>query len=191
VPLAKCHDARREARVGRPVQVASACLIAAAFASASLGAPSSAWAGSKGSSGALVLKGFLTGTLNVPAFLPPGEFTTGCQISPGQAGTVILQWDTAKLSVNGKPKTLKNIDVQVTVQSFGHRYSLDLNSYGESPATITFQSNMPFGWSSFSGTLATTKSGGAGSVSGTMAAGKQHPGTVTIKGNWAGCAKLG
>jgi hypothetical protein len=94
------------------------------------------------------------------------------------------------LNVNGKPKTLSNIDVQVTVQSFGHRYSMNLNSYGESPATMTFQSNMPFGWSSVSGNLVTTKSGAAGSVNGTMEAGKQHSGMVTIKGNWAGCSKL-
>jgi hypothetical protein len=187
---AHSHEHRGE-HGGRRGRLTVNGLIAAAFAAALLSAPSDAWASSKGSSGALVLKGFLSGTLDVPAFLPPGKFTTGCQISPAQAGTLILQWDTAKLSVDGKPKTLNNIDVQVTVQSFGHRYSMDLNTYGESPATITFQSNMLFGWSSVSGTLATTKSGGAGSVSGTMTAGKKHPGTVTIKGNWAGCAKLG
>ncbi len=192
MPLEKGHDGHRHLHRGRSGRLTGACLITAAFVTgALLGAPSDAWASSKGSSGALVLKGFLSGTLKVLAFLPPGNFTTGCQISPAQAGTVILQWDTAKLNVDGKSKTLSNIDVQVTVQSFGHHYSMDLNSYGESPAGITFQSNMPFGWSSVSGSLTTTKSGGGGSVSGTMTAGKQHPGTVTIKGNWAGCAKLG
>jgi hypothetical protein len=155
-----------------------------------MGAPPEAWAGAKGSSGTLVLKGFLSGTLKVPAFLPPGQLLTGCQISPSQAGTVVLQWDKAKLNVNGRPKTLSNIDVQVDVQSFGKSYSLDLNSYGESPASITFDSNMAFGWSSVSGKLTTTKSGAAGSVSATMDAGKHHPGTVTIKGDWAGCSKL-
>jgi hypothetical protein len=190
VPLTKTHRGHHRAHLGRHGQVTGTCLIVAAFSAALLVAPSAASARSEGSSGALVLRGFLSGRLNVPAFLPPGKFTTGCQISPAQAGTVILQWDMATLTVNGKPKTLNNIDVQVTVQSFGHRYSMNLNSYGESPATITFQSNMPFGWSSVSGTLTTTKSGGAGSVSGTMTAGKQHPGTVSIKGNWAGCAKL-
>jgi hypothetical protein len=189
VPMAECHDGHRQTRRGRHGCPIGAGLIAAAFGAALLGAPSETSATS-GSSGTLVLKGFLSGTLKVPAFLPPGKFTTGCQISPAQAGTVVLQWDTAKLSVNGKPKTLNNIDVQVTVQSFGHRYSMELNGYGESPATITFQSNMAFGWSSDSGTLTTTKGGGAGSVSGIMTAGKQHPGTVTIEGNWAGCAKL-
>jgi hypothetical protein len=155
-----------------------------------IGAATEAGASSKGSSGTLVLKGFLSGTLKVPAFLPPGQVLTGCQISPSQAGTVVLQWDKAKLDVNGRPKTLSNIDLQVDVQSFGHSYSMNLNSYGESLGGVTFQSNMSFGWTSVSGTLTTTKSGTSGSVSGTMGAGKQHPGTVTIKGNWAGCSKL-
>ena len=139
----------------------------------------------------LVLKGFLAGTLKVPAFLPPGKILTGCQISPSQTGTIVLQWDSAKLKVNGQAKTLKNIDVQVTVAKFGHSYSMKLNSYGETPASITFQSNMPFGWSSVSGTLTTTKSGDSGSVSASMSAGKAHSGTVSVKGNWAGCANLG
>jgi hypothetical protein len=156
-----------------------------------LAAPPAAWATPKGSSGSLELKGFLSGTLRVPAFLPPGQVLTGCQISPTQNGTIVLQWDSAKLTVNGQAKTLKNIDVQVTVTKFGHRYSLTPNTYGASPATISFESNMDFGWSSDSGALTTTKSGVSGSVSGTMTAGKTHPGTVTIKGNWGGCAKLG
>jgi hypothetical protein len=75
---------------------------------------------SKGSSGDLVLQGYLSGRLEVPAFLPPGHVLTGCQISPTQSGTVVLQWDSAKLKVNGQAKTLKNIDVQVTVAKFGH-----------------------------------------------------------------------
>lgn len=137
------------------------------------------------------MQGYLSGKLEVQAFLPPGQILTGCQISPTQSGTVVLQWDSAKLKVNGHAKTLKNIDVQVTVAKFGHSYSMKLNSESESPATITFQSNLPFGWSSVSGTLTTTKSGISGSVSGAMTAGKGHSGTVNIKGNWAGCANLG
>ena len=116
------------------------------------------------------------------AFLPPGQILTGCQISPTQSGTVVLQWDSAKLKVNGHAKTLKNIDVQVTVAKFGHSYSMNLNNEGESPATITFQSNMAFGWSSVSGTLTTTKSGISGSVSGTMTAGKGSFGDGQYKG---------
>jgi hypothetical protein len=166
-----------------------ATIIAASVAL--VGLEPAAWATTRGSSGSLVLKGFLSGTLKVPAFLPPGQILTGCQISPSQTGTVVLQWDSAKLKVNGQAKTLKNIDVQVTVSKFGHSYSMKLDSYGETPASITFQSNMPFGWSSISGTLTTTKSGSAGSVSGSMSAGKEHSGTVSIKGNWAGCANLG
>ncbi len=121
----------------------------------------------------------------------PGKILTGCQISPSQTGTIVLQWDSAKLKVNGQAKTLKNIDVQVTVAKFGHSYSMNLNTYGETPASITFQSNMPFGWSSVSGTLTTTKSGSGGSVSASMSAGKAHSGTVSVKGSWAGCANLG
>jgi hypothetical protein len=191
MPLANCpavggHSYRR--RQSRAA-VATTVLVVSLAVGTTMGAPTAAWAGSKGSSGTLVLKGYLSGTLKVPAFLPPGQLLTGCQISPSQAGTVVLQWDKAKLNVNGRPKTLSNIDVQVDTQSFGRSYSMNLNSYGGSPAGITFESNMSFGWSSVSGTLTTTKSGASGSVSATMGAGK-HPGTVTIKGNWAGCSKL-
>ncbi len=192
MPLANCPAGgghpygRRQSRAA----VATTLLAVSLAVGSTMGAPTAAWAGSKGSSGTLVLTGFLSGTLKVPAFLPPGQVLTGCQISPSQTGTVVLQWDKAKLNVNGRPKTLSNIDVQVDAQSFGRSYSMNLNSYGESAAGITFQSNMRFGWSSVSGTLTTTKSGASGSVSATMGAGKQHPGTVTIKGHWAGCSKL-
>ncbi len=181
------HDVGRR---NRPAWVC--CLISAAFIMAAvLGASSAAWAGPKGSSGTLTLKGFLSGTLKVPAFLPPGQITTACQISPSQAGTVVLQWDSAKLKVNGQTRTLTDIDVQVNVNAFGRSYSMKLDSDGNSLAGITFQSNMPYGWSSISGTVSTAKGGSSGSVTGTITAGKQHPGTVSIKGSWAGCVNLG
>jgi hypothetical protein len=197
MPLDKCPhphpDGRFRAwRGGRAYAGAAGMLAAIVVASAAVAGPQqAAWATTRGSSGSLVLKGFLSGTLKVPAFLPPGQILTGCQISPSQTGTVVLQWDSAKLKVNGQAKTLKNIDVQVTVAKFGHSYPMTLNSYGGTPASITFQSNMPFGWSSISGRLTTTKSGGAGSVSASMSAGKAHSGTVSISGNWAGCTNLG
>jgi hypothetical protein len=197
MPLAKYPDkrldVRRRSRRDRCVHSGAMGTLATIMAAsvALVGLEPAAWAKTRGSSGSLVLTGFLSGTLKVPAFLPPGQILTGCQISPSQTGTVVLQWDSAKLKVNGQAKTLKNIDVQVTVSKFGHSYSMKLDSYGETPASITFQSNMPFGWSSISGTLTTTKSGSAGSVSGSMSAGKAHSGTVSIKGNWAGCANLG
>jgi hypothetical protein len=192
MPLASWPSGRCRAQSGSGNHPGAArVLVSIAVLSAVVfGGQPAAWATPKGSSGSLVLKGFLSGTLKVPAFLPPGQILTGCQISPSQSGTVVLQWDSAKLNVNGQAKTLKNIDVQVTVANFGRSYSMRLNSYGESPATITFQSNMPFGWSSVSGTLTTTKGGSAGSVNGTMSAGKAHSGTVSIKGKWAGCANL-
>jgi hypothetical protein len=212
MPLAKCPHARalaggRAGRTRRSWRGAAGTSAALALASVSvlpatvltatvlaataLTAPSAAWASPKGSTGSLVLKGFLSGTLKVPAFLPPGQLLTGCQIAPTQSGTVVLQWDSAKLNVNGQTKTLKNIDVQVTVTKFGHTYSMTPDTYGASEAAITFQSNMGFGWSSDSGALTTSKSGASGSVSGAMTAGKAHSGTVTIKGTWGGCAKLG
>jgi hypothetical protein len=197
MPPAKYPDqrpgGRRHAwRGGRGRSGAIGTMAALVVASTVVAGPApAAWATARGSSGSLVLKGFLAGTLKVPAFLPPGKILTGCQISPSQTGTIVLQWDSAKLKVNGQTKTLKNIDVQVTVAKFGHSYSMNLNTYGETPASITFQSNMPFGWSSISGTLTTTKSGSGGSVSASMSAGKAHSGTVSVKGNWAGCANLG
>ncbi len=202
MPLDKCPG-RYRARYAQPdngkvgnerrarMYASSAFALLGVVSAAALVTAPAAGATSKGSSGDLVLQGYLSGKLEVQAFLPPGQILTGCQISPTQSGTVVLQWDNAKLKVNGHAKTLKNIDVQVTVAKFGHSYSMKLNSEGESPATITFQSNMPLGWSSVSGTLTTTKSGISGSVSGTMTAGKGHSGTVNIKGNWAGCANLG
>jgi hypothetical protein len=192
MPPARCANRRgHKDRSRRNHLAAAAGLVGAAVVSASvLGTSTAAWATGKGSSGTLVLKGYISGTLKVPAFLPPGQILTGCQISPTQGGTVVLQWDSAKLHVNGQSKTLKNIDVQVDVQRFGRNYSMQVNSFGAAAGNITFQSNLPFGWSTVSGAVTTTKSGSSGSASGTMSAGKQHPGTVTIKGNWAGCAKI-
>ena len=192
MPPTRCPNRRcRQERAGHTYLSVAAGMIGAVVVSAAvLGTPTAAWATGTGSSGTLVLKGYISGTLKVPAFLPPGQILTGCRISPTQGGTVVLQWDSAKLHVNGQSKTLKNIDVQVNVQTFGHGYSMKVNSFGAAAGNITFASNMSFGWSTVSGTVTTTKGGSAGSASGTMIAGKQHPGTVTIKGNWAGCAKI-
>lgn len=206
MPPAKCPNMRAGAggRAGRPrrryrgatrrslaLALAPVTVLAATGLAAMATAPPAAWASPKGSTGSLVLKGFLSGTLKVPAFLPPGQVLTGCQIAPTQSATVVLQWDSARLKVNGQAKTLRNIDVQVTVTKFGHTYSMTPNTYGASPAAISFESNMDFGWSSDSGALTTSKGGTAGSVNGTMTAGKSHSGTVSIKGDWGGCAKLG
>jgi hypothetical protein len=53
----------------------------------------------------------------------------------------------------------------------------------------------PYQWTTETGTITTAKTGKSGSVTGSMAvpAGGNQPGTVTIKGSWAGCsaARLG
>ena len=67
---------------------------------------------------------------------------------------------------------------------------MKINNFGAAAGNITFASNMSFGWSTVSGSVTTTKSGSAGSTEWDHECGQQHPGDNTIKGNWAGCAKI-
>jgi hypothetical protein len=142
-----------------------------------------------GSSGSFTFTGEVSGSLKVAAFLPPGHIITGCEISPAQAGTDIIQWDNAKLKIGGKSETIADLVIQVDVQKFGHTYSLSVGSYGVTQGQITVETGK-YSWMSASGRVKTSSSGASGSVTGTLTAGKNHAGTATIKGSWAGCAKL-
>jgi len=154
-------------------------------------APAAAWAAPKGSSGSFTFGGEISGSLKVPAFLPPGHILTGCQISPTQAGTEVIQWDTAKLKVGGKTETITNLVIQVDVEKFGHTYSMALDASGSAPGSVTLETDVKYAWMSVSGTVSTSGNGTSGSLKGMLTAGKNHPGTATIKGSWSGCANLG
>ena len=145
----------------------------------------------KGSSGSFTFSGEVSGTLKVVAFLPPGHVITGCEISPTQAGTDIIQWDNAKLKIAGKTETITDLVLQVDVEQFGHTYSMAGASTGTPPGAVTLETNAKYSWISGSGSIKTDSTGASGSVTGTLTAGKYHAGTTTIKGSWAGCDKLG
>ena len=88
MPLAKYPDqrpgGRRHARRGgrgRSGSIGTLAALVVASAVAAGPAPA-AWATARGSSGSLVLKGFLAGTLKVPAFLPPGKIFDRLPESP-------------------------------------------------------------------------------------------------------------
>jgi hypothetical protein len=143
----------------------------------------------KGSSGSFKFSGEVTGKLKVPSTLDAGGLTA-CAISPTQGGTDVITWDNAKLNLGKGSKKISFIDLQLQVSKFGHTYSMVPNSQTDtSLGAVFFSDSGAYQWVSTSGTITTSKSGKSGSVSGTLAAGTYHAGTVGIKGSWAGCTK--
>ncbi len=169
---------------------AAAVLLVSAVAIVGTSGSPAAVASSKGSSGSFTFTGEVSGTLKVVAFLPPGQIIAGCQISPTQAGTDIIQWDNAKLKIGGKTENIANLVLQVDVQKFGHDYSLAGGSAGTPPGAVTLETNAKYSWLTDAGTVKTSSNGASGSVAGTMTAGKNHAGSATVKGSWTGCATL-
>ena len=169
---------------------AAAILLVSAIAIVGTSGNPAAVASSKGSSGTFTFTGEVSGTLKVVAFLPPGQIIAGCQISPTQAGTDIIQWDNAKLKIGGKTETITNLVLQVDVEKFGRTYSLAGGSAGTPPGAVTLETNAKYSWLTDAGSVKTNSNGASGSVTGTMTAGKNHAGSATVKGSWAGCAKL-
>jgi hypothetical protein len=145
-------------------------------------------ASAKGSSGSFTFSGRLSGTLKVPAFLPPGHIITGCAIST-QAGTDVIQWPTAKIKVGGKTKTFHNVDMQVDVNKFGHTYPMTIDSSGASLGSVSISYGSS-NWMTRSGTITTSAGGKSGSVRGTLSAGTSSSTTATIKGSWSGCVSV-
>jgi hypothetical protein len=144
----------------------------------------------KGSSGSFKFSGEVTGKLKVPSTVDPGGLTA-CSISPTQGGTDVITWDKATLNLGSGPKKLKFVEIQLQVSKFGKTYSMVPNSQTDtSLGAVFFSDSGAFQWVSATGTITTSKSGKSGSVSGTLAAGTYHAGTVTITGSWAGCTKL-
>jgi hypothetical protein len=179
--------------LNRPRQRTSAqavpvLLICAGFVLA-LTAPASA-SSAKGSSGSFTFTGSVSGTLKVPAGVMPGGLTS-CAISPSQNGTDVITWDTAKLKISGKTKKLTYVELQIEVSKFGGTTSM-VQQNGTSKGAVFLSTGAPYQWVTNSGSLATAKGGKSGSVDGSMSvpAGGNHPGTVKIKGSWAGCTKI-
>ncbi len=142
----------------------------------------------KGSSGSVTFSGQLSGTLKVPAFLPPGHIIAGCEIST-QAGTDIVQWPTAKIKVRGKTKTIHNVDLQVDVNKFDQTYAMTVNHAGASLGSVSFSYGTSV-WRTRSGTIKTTAAGKSGSFHGKLSAGTSTSTTATIKGSWSGCVSV-
>jgi hypothetical protein len=169
----------------------AAVVLASAVATVAGSGEPAAVATPAGSAGSFTFTGEVSGSLKVVAFLPPGHIITGCEISPTQAGTDIIQWDNAKLKIGGKTESIANLVIQVDVEKFGRSYSMSGGSSGTPPGAITLETNARYSWISDSGSVKTSSSGASGSVTGTLTAGKNQAGTATVKGSWAGCAKLG
>jgi hypothetical protein len=151
-------------------------------------APAVAVVSAKGSSGSFRFSGAISGTLKVEAFLPPGRISTGCQIST-QAGTDVIQWDSAKLDVGGKSETVGYLDMQIDVDKFGRTYSMKVDSSGASLGSVQLSLGKS-SWMSDSGTITTTAGGTSGSVSGKLAPQGRSGRAVTISGSWAGCVSV-
>lgn len=146
---------------------------------------------SHGSSGSFTLRGDVSGTLEVPGYLPGGA--TGCTITVDVGA--VKGWSEdfnfygSKLTIDGKSKRVHFIDMQVGVRRLGQRYTLQ--SGANSPNSIYVSiGNDDYGWNSVAGTIATAKGGHSGSISGTLTAGTYQPGPTTIKGSWTGCEIL-
>ncbi len=172
--------------------VAAALLVVTAGVVLALSAAAPAAASRvKGSSGSFTFTGPVSGTLKVPTDVMPGGLTS-CAISPSQGGTDVIVWNSAKLDISGKTKKLSNAEIQVEVSQFGRTYSM-VPQNGTAGGAVFFSiGGEPYQWTTDSGTITTAKNGKSGSVKGSMTvpAGGNQPGTVTIKGSWAGCSKL-
>jgi hypothetical protein len=142
----------------------------------------------KGSSGSFTFSGEISAKLKVPAVLSPGD-EPGCQISPSQGGTDVIVWDNVKITQYGKKKSISLVDLQLQVSKFGHTYSMKEGSDNSALGAVFLSTNEPYQWTSTSGTIATHTGGKSGSVTGVLSAGISHPGTVSVKGSWAGCTK--
>ena len=149
-------------------------------------------AAAAGSTGSFVFSGYISGTLRVPAFLPSSDHT-GCSITASNLrtdipDTEVFNWNAVELKVGGKPKKISFIDLQIQVSKFGQ--IVFMTSDDRSSDSIFFSTGAPYNWLSESGTISTVKTGMSGSVQGALSAGSNHPGTVIIKGHWAGCTVL-
>jgi hypothetical protein len=142
----------------------------------------------KGSSGSFTFSGQFSGTLKVPAFLPPDQITAGCEVTI-HAGIAVIEFPTAKIKVSGKTTTIHNVDMQVDVSKFGHTYPMTIDSSGAALGSVSISYGSS-NWMTRSGSITTTARGKSGSVNGTLSTGTNPSTTATIKGSWSGCARV-
>jgi hypothetical protein len=156
-----------------------------------LGAPP-ATASSYHSSGSFTFGGAISGTLRVPPSDNYGGLP-GCAISgvdgspPHQGGDNIITWDNVKLRVEGKQQTIAFIELSIDVPQFGRSYTM-VPSFSSAHAGVSF--TIPADYEGRSGTATTSVGGKSGSIKGALSVPTGQHGVVTIKGSWAGCAKV-
>jgi len=176
-----------ERRRPRFVMAAIATLTAGVLPA--LGA-SPASASSYHSSGSFSFGGAISGTLQVPASHNYGGLP-GCAISdvsgspPHQGGYDIITWDNVKLKIGGKEQTIPFIDLSIDVAEFGRAYTMVPTLFS---AHAGVSLTIPADYNGRSGSATTSVGGKSGFLNGTLSAPKG--GIATIKGSWAGCARV-
>ncbi len=144
------------------------------------------------SSGSFTFGGAISGTLRVSRSQNDGGLP-GCGINgidgapPHQGGDDIIIWDNVKLRFGAKQETVMFIDLTIGVPEFGRTYSM-VPSATSPHAGVSL--TVPASYSAKTGTVTTSQGGKSGSLKGTLSSLGSHPGTVTIRGSWAGCAKV-
>jgi hypothetical protein len=178
----------RRGRVSRVVLTNSLVWTVGLFLGLAVQSPASAAAGN-GSSGSFTFRGYISGTLRVPAFLPSSN-QPGCSITASNTRTDIpdtdvFNWSKVELKVGRKSKRISFIDLQLQVSTFGRTVVMTPKDGGSN--SVFLSTGAPYNWLSESGSITTVKRGVSGSVEGMLTAGTNHTGVVTIEGHWAGC----
>jgi hypothetical protein len=183
------HLQRDRLRHSAKLIVAGAVLSLLAFGASSAFATTAV----KGSSGSFTFSGSVSGTLKVPALFMPGSALTGCTTTfvgtpshPG--GTDTITWTNVTLKVAGKSTKLANVSLAINTGSFGRTQTMK-PALSSASTSVTFNTTYAYAWQNKSGTASTAKNGSSGTLKGVLAGTAGHPGTVTIKGKWAGCTK--
>lgn len=171
---------RRTAAILSAATLASSALVVALTS-----APASAH-GSKGSSGSFTFGGAVAGTLKVPAHFAPGSTLAGCSI---QSYTETITWDNPKLKVNGK--SVKAGEVILAINGHDGQTLTMMPSTSASSTQVSLTTTYKNGaWQAATGKAVIGTGGKSGSLNGTLTATSGPPGTVSIRGSWAGCAPV-
>jgi hypothetical protein len=176
-------------RFGRPVALPLSLVSAVGLLLGPAGTSASA---TDGSSGSFTFGGYISGTLRVPAFLASSNHTdcsiTASNLRTDVPNTDVFNWSKVKLNVGGRSKRIAFIDLQIQVTKFGRTNVL--TPQNEAPNSVFLLTGALYNWLSESGSVTTVARGASGSVDGTLSAGTNHPGMVTLKGHWTGCTIL-
>ncbi len=179
------------AKCRRPRSLVALIAAMAAAVLPALSVPS-ATASSYHSSGSFTFGGAISGTLRVPPSDNYGGLP-GCAISgidgspPHRGGDDIVTWDNVKLRADGKQQTIAFVELSIDVPQFGRSYTM-VPSSSSAHAGVSF--TIPADYEGRSGNATTSLGGKSGSIKGTLSVPPGQHGVVTIKGSWAGCAKV-